>query len=238
MPFSETDVGLLYGSRLLAGLPQPEIFASALRARENQLLLPAGKVFLPAGFGDAGLFVVAHGTIELVATAPGGSEKIVQFVRTGGMFAEEGLFNGCKSRYLARTITSAAVLRLPEEQINAWLQASPPFAGRLMGLIAERTDYLQKDIVTFCTKSATARLVCYLVCQFNQTPSTADGSLALNIALPRSKLASRLGISGSHLSRAFNELERQGLIEKRRGGIFIPDVNALSRHVCPAGCAW
>ncbi len=108
----------------------------------------------------------------------------------------------------------------------------------MIGLLAARTDYLQKDMVTFCTKSATARLVCYLVCQFNQAPKTPDGSLSLNITVPRGKLASRLGVSDSHLSRAFRELEEKGLVVKQRNGIFIPDVQALSKYVCPAGCDW
>lgn len=238
MAFSETDISLLYGCRLLRNLPQPALFEPALRCRENQLLLPADTVFLDAGTASPGLFLVAHGTVELVVSAPEGGEKIVEFVRSGGMLAEETLFSGGRCLYAARTITPAAVLRLPEATIDEWLHASPPFARRLMGVLAERTDYLQKDVVTFCTKGAAARLVCYLVCQFDKAPCTPDGTLSLNITLPRNKLASRLGVSDSHLSRAFNELEKNGLIVKRRGGIFIPDVSALSRYVCPAGCDW
>jgi len=238
MAFSETDISLLHASALLRGLPQPARFEEALRCRENQLSLPTETLFLDAGAVRPGLFLVAHGTVELVASTPDGGEKIFEFVRAGGMFGEEMLLGDQPSLYLARTITPAAVIRLPEETVVAWVLESPAFARRLMGLLAERTDYLQKDMVTFCMKSAAARLVCYLVCQFDKAPCTPDGSLSLNITLPRNKLASRLGVSDSHLSRAFNELERQGLIVKRRGGIYIPDVPALSKYVCPAGCDW
>ncbi len=238
MAFSETDISLLHACALLRGLPQRELFETALRCRENQLSLAADVAFLEPGVVAPGLFLVAHGTVELAVSTSGGGEKIVEFVRAGGMFAEETLFSGNPSLYVARTITPAAILRVPEATIDDWLQSSPEFSRRLMGVIAERTDYVEKDVVTFCTKSAAARLVCYLVCQFNKAPCTPDGSLSLNITLPRNKLASRLGVSDSHLSRAFNELERQGLIQKRRGGIFIPDVPALSKYVCPAGCDW
>lgn len=237
MVFSETDVSLLYGCKLLRGLPL-SLFEAALRCPENQLLLPADAVFLQAGIPAPGIFLVAHGTVELVVTTADGGDKIIDFVRAGGMLAEETLFSGCASLYAARTITPTAVLRVPESTVGEWLTASPQFARRLMGVLAERTDYLQKDMVTFCTKGAAARLVCYLVCQFDKAPCTPDGSLSLNITLPRNKLASRLGVSDSHLSRAFNELEKQGLIVKRRGGIFIPNVAALSKYVCPAGCDW
>jgi len=238
MAFSETDISLIHASTLMRGLPSSARFDEALRCRDNQLSLAADTVFLDAGLSRPGLYLIAHGTVELVASTPDGGEKIVEFVRAGGMFAEESLFSGRPLLYLARTITPAAILHLPEATVVDWVMSCPEFARRLIGILAERTDYLQKDMVTFCTKSAAARLVCYLVCQFDKAPCTPDGSLSLNITLPRNKLASRLGVSDSHLSRAFNELERQGLIVKRRGGIFIPDVPALSKYVCPAGCDW
>jgi CRP-like cAMP-binding protein len=91
-------------------------------------------------------------------------------------------------------------------------------------------------MLTFCTKKATARLVCYIVCHFDQAPKTPTGTYSLHLPIPRGKLASRLGISDSHLSRSFRELEAQGLIIPQGRGYFIPDVPALSQYVCPAGC--
>lgn len=238
MQFSETDVSLLRASTLLQGLPDPQLFEEALRNPANQLRLTPGAVFLEAGCRGGGIYVIAHGTVELIAETGDGSEKIVEFSRTGGLLAEETLFNDLPVRYSARAITAAAVLHVPEAIVGEWVAASTPFRTRLLGLLAERTEYVEKDLVTFCTKNATARLVCYLVCGFNQAPRTPDGSLSLTLSLPRNKLASRLGVSDSHLSRAFKELEAGGLIVKNRNGFFIPDVQALSRYVCPAGCDW
>ncbi len=238
MPFSETDISLLRSSTLLQGLPALPIFEDTLRNPANQLLLPADTVVIVAGALAPGLHLIAHGTVEMFVAPGDGNEKIVDFARAGSVFAEESLFEEQPVRYTARTLTPAAILRIPEDTVGEWLARSPEFSRRLIGLLAARTDYLQKDMVTFCTKSATARLVCYLVCQFNQAPKTPDGSLSLNITVPRGKLASRLGVSDSHLSRAFRELEEKGLVIKQRSGIFIPDVQALSKYVCPAGCDW
>lgn len=238
MLFSETDISLLLGGTLFKGVPPLPLFDAALRDPANQLVLPVGSVVVAAGTRAPGLHLVAHGTVELVVQALDGSEKIVDFVRTGGMFAEETLFDAQPIGHLARTLTPAAILRLPEETVDAWLAASPELSQRLISLLAARTDYMEKDLVTFCTKNATARLVCYLVCQFNRAPCTPDGTFSLTVTIPRGKLALRLGVSDSHLSRAFRELEAQGLIVQQGKELFIPDVPALSRYVCPAGCDW
>lgn len=236
--FSETDISLVLSNELLQGLPEQATIEAAVRSPENQLCLSAGVEVIQLGQLSPGLHLVAHGTVEMIAGAPDDGGKIIEFAKAGGMFAEETLFSGQPVRYLARTITPAAILRLPETTLSDWIATSPEFSRRMIGFLSARTDYMQKDMVTFCTKGATARLVCYLVCQFNQAPCTADGSLSLNITVPRNKLAARLGISDSHLSRAFKELEAQGLIVKQRNGIFIPNVQALSKYVCPSGCDW
>ena len=189
MPFSETDISLLRSNTLLQGLPALQFVEDALRDPANQLLLPADTVVISAGAMAPGLHLVAHGTIEMFVAPGDGNEKIVDFARAGGVFAEESLFEEQPVRYTARTLTPAAILRIPEETVGEWLAKSPDFSRRLIGLLAARTDYLQKDMVTFCTKSATARLVCYLVCQFNQAPKTPHGSLSLNSTVPRGNLA-------------------------------------------------
>jgi CRP-like cAMP-binding protein len=128
------------------------------------------------------------------------------------------------------------VLHLPNELVSEWIERFPLFAKRLMALVAERINFFHKDMLTFCTKKATGRLVCYIVCHFDEAPKTLDGSYSLHLAIPRNKLASRLGISDTHLSRSFRELQDKGLIVPEGRGYFIPDVPALANYVCPAGC--
>lgn len=64
----------------------------------------------------------------------------------------------------------------------------------------------------------------------------ADGSFLLRIDIPHNRLASRLGVSASQVSRSLRELQDQGLIVARGNAFFIPNVPALSKYVCPCGC--
>ncbi|MRD72494.1 cyclic nucleotide-binding domain-containing protein [Rhodocyclus tenuis] len=236
MSFSDTELGLIKSAPLLGEVPAHVVNAAVAAQLGEQLLLPPDTVFLKAGQRQTGLWVIAHGTIETFIVDAAGREKILDFAAIGGTLGEETLFGDRPLQYTARSLTQAAVLQLPETLVAEWMERYPPFARRLTALIAERIDYLGRDVLTFCTKKATARLVCYLVCHFNQTPASPDGTHSLHLAIPRNKLASRLSISDSHLSRAFRELEEASLIVRQGRGYFIPDVAALSQYVCPAGC--
>lgn len=225
-------------SPILDDIP-PEVLRAALdRDPDSSLELAVDTVFLDAGQIEPGLYLILNGTVELFGQDAEHKEKILDFARAGDTLAAETLFNKRPLQYAARSLTPVSLLHLPHKLINEWVAHYPAFALRLMSLVAERIDYLFKDMLTLRTKKATARVVCYLVCHFDKAPRTPDGTHSLRIDIPRNKLASRLGITDSHLSRTFRELQDAGMIVAQDEGYFIPDVPALSKYVCPGGCAF
>lgn len=237
MLFSKEETALLMSSRILHDVPQESVLALLAKdGGKHQLKLQKNEVFIDAGQVAHGLYIVVDGTIELFVTDDDGKERVLDFVKTGATLANETLFSDRPLQYSARCLTKAAVLYLPNSLVSEWTANHPAFARRLMTLIAEKIDFFDKDILTFCTQKAIARLVCYIVCDFDKAPSTPDGSHSLHLAIPRGKLASRLRISNAHLSRTFRELQDKSLIVPQGRGYFIPDVPALSKYVCPAGC--
>lgn len=234
--FTAAEQAQIESSAILQDIA-PELIRQTLAEHDDcQLLLPPGTVFLEAGEVRSGLYLVAHGTVELFVTDAKGKESVVDFARTGGTLAEETLFNELPLQYSARSLTRSAVFFLPNERVSDWIAHHPPFARRLISLVSERIHFLDKDLFTFRTKRATARLVCYILCHFNKAPMADDGSYRLHIEIPHNKLASRLGVSASQVSRSLRELQEHGLIVEQTEGYFIPDVPALSKYVCPGGC--
>ena len=237
MTFGERELTLLSASAILQDIA-PDVLLATLKNRpEDHFVLPPATTFIEAGQVKPGLYLIAHGIIELfVIDANDDSEKIVDFARAGGTLAEETLFSDRPLQYSARSLGQAAVLHLPDAVVSEWIASTPAFARRLMSLVAERINYLNKDMFTYRAKRATSRLICYVLCHFNKAPMAADGSYSLLIEIPHNKLASRLGVSASQVSRSFRELQDQGLIVQQAQGYFIPNVPALSKYVCPGGC--
>ena len=237
MTFGDRELALASASAILQDIA-PDVLMDALKTRpDNQFILPPATTFIEAGQVKPGLYLIAHGIIEsFVIDTTDDSEKIIDFARAGGTLAEETLFSDRPLQYSARSLGHAAVLHLPNELVSEWIVRYPAFARRLMSLVAERINYLNKDLFTYRAKRATSRLICYVLCHFNKAPMAADGSYSLHIEIPHNKLASRLGLSASQVSRSFRELQDQGLIVQQAQGYFIPDVPALSKYVCPGGC--
>jgi len=236
MPFSSTEIETLSASGILQDVPRDVVLDAINQNPDYQLCLPPNEVFINSGLITPGLYIIAHGIIEMFVAEAEGSERVLDFVKGGDTLAKETLFSDKPLQYSARSLTVAAVLHLPNAVISEWITRYPAFARRLMALVAERIDFLYKDMLTFRSKRATSRLICYLLCHFDKAPRTPDGSYHLRIDIPHKKLASRLGVSESQISRSFRELQEEGMIIAEDQGFFIPNVPAISKYVCPAGC--
>lgn len=236
MIFSAAEAALFERVPLLQTIP-PQVLREILSAdAANQHVVPPGEILLSAGMADAGLHVVVHGALELFVQTGCGKDKVFDFVKIGGTVGEEALFSERPLLYSARSLTHTAVFRLSPEVIAAWMEHYPDFSLKLMQLVAARIDFVVRDMISLCTKRATAHLICYLVCQFACQRSPAEDSCFLPLAIPRHKLASRLGMTESHLSRTFRDLEAKALLIPRGRGYDVPSIAALSNHVCPGGC--
>lgn len=236
MTFDDQQLAQAKSSAILSDIAPDVLDAALSGAPEAQIVLPPATTFVAAGELKPGLYLVTQGIVELFVADTDDSEKIIDFARAGGTLAEETLFSDRPLQYSARSLGRAAVLHLSDALIAQWIENTPSFARRLMTLVAERINYLNKDLFTYRAKRATSRLVCYLLCHFNKAPMADDGSYQLAVDIPHNKLASRLGLSASQVSRSFRELQERGLIVPQASGYFIPNVPALSKYVCPGGC--
>lgn len=238
MPFNAAEIRLLCALPVLESIP-PRVVLDAICERVDcQLTLRPDEVFISAGLPAPGWYLLAHGVVETFIIDAQGREKVLEFARPGDGFAEETLFSQRRMQYSARSLTEAAVFRLPTALLIEWTSAYPAFARRMMLLIAEKIHLLEKDILALCLKTATARLVCYSVHRFEKTADAPDGARRIHFQIPRNRLASRLGMSNSQLSRSVRHLVEHGLFVPRKNGYLIPDLPLLARHVCPGGCAF
>lgn len=236
MPFNEAEIARLQSSGILKDIPQAVLLAAIEKNADCRCDLQINEILIEAGQLKPGLYLVAHGMLELFMSSVDGREKVLDFATAGDTLAEETLFSDRPLQYSVRSLTPVAVLHLPNEILSAWIASYPGFARGLIALVAKRISFLYKDMLSFCTRKATARLVCYIVCHFDKAPKTEEGTRPLQIAVPRHRIASRLGLSDSHLSRSFRELQKRGLIVREGGSYFVPDVPALAKYVCPSGC--
>ena len=235
MAFSASELSALHAQGLLAGFLDREEFRRAVQRGDWHRVHRAGEVILDKGCAPAGIFLVVHGTLELMLRNRDGDEHIAGLSRAGDCCGLEAVLGGRPSVYELRALTQTTLLFLPRELVLEWIDTIPAFAQRVMQTVAREVGQLYAEIDGIQSRSTLERLACYLHCGERRQCRGGQAREQFSISLPYFKLAQRLGASQPHLSRALRSLEDNGVITRDGRHLQVRDAQAFARLLCN-GC--
>ena len=149
-------------------------------------------------------YVLREGHIALYRQSAEGRESIIAIVGPDEVFGEELLFLEAANHDLnARAVGDCTLLRIDRAGFRSFLEGSPSLGFRLMGTLYRRQRLLFDHIERLTLQDATQRLMAYLLDQV----SSEGGPQRLELALPKSTLASHLAIQPETLSRILARLK-------------------------------
>ena len=201
----------------LEALPDDDL--GALRRFGMAKTWMAGETIFRQGDNPEVLFIIEQGEVSLVDETRS-EPLIVQIVRAGSSIGENPVLRESPYPFTAVARTKTTTLGFTLDTIRALLEIDPQICFRWLRLLSDRLDGSQQRLVTFAGRSAIERLGSFLLQEAqNRTPATVD--------LTQQELASTLGIGRQTVSRLLGNLERLGLVERRRGQIRILDPERL-----------
>lgn len=206
---------------------QPEQLAE-ISLTTQDIHLEKGATLFMAGQLPTGFYIVAYGQMKLFITAPSGDEKIVEIIGARQSFGEAVMFLQRPFPVSAAALCDTWLLKIPQQAVDAQLEKDASFARRLLAGLSFRLHSLVQDVEAYSMRSSTQRVIGYLLQHCLESDSEQ-----LEIALPTSKLvlASRLNLTPETLSRVFQELSRQKLINVQGRSIEIPSQQKLREYL-------
>jgi CRP-like cAMP-binding protein len=186
--------------------------------------LNKGATLFRAGEQSHGFYVVAFGQIKLCITTQAGDEKIVEIIGPRQSFGEAVMFLNRPYPVTASSLSDTWLLKIPRQSVDHLLETDPNYARSMLGGLSQRLHSLVQDVEAYSTRSSAQRVIGYLL---QHCPE--NGTDRVDIALPTSKLviASRLNLTPETLSRVFQELQRNRLIDVQGRSIEIPNPQLL-----------
>ncbi len=189
------------------------------------LNLPSGKTLFYQGDACRSFYMVHSGMMKLFRTSPDGSEKVLELVGPGQMFAEAVMFVGTYPVH-AVAIEDSCLFAFDCKDFRAQLHDNIDLCFRLMAAMSRRMHGLINEIDQLTLHSGTERLVRYLL---DQIPPDVKHAPSIRLLVPKQTIASRLGIKPETFSRVLSKLRNEGLIEVHDDTIILKDAAKLGR---------
>jgi len=195
----------LRAAPLLAQLSDAQL--ARLRARAHNLRLDSGQWLFAQDDPADRFFFVQKGQIRLFRLSTEGEEKIIELIGPGQTFAEALMFMGT-DRYpvCAAALSPSELLAIDATDFAAMLRDSPDTCFALLGSLSQRLHALIAEIDSLALHSASVRFARWLL---GALPPDSD---ELQLAWPKSTLASRLTIKPETWSRITRRLTEQQVI--------------------------
>jgi CRP/FNR family transcriptional regulator, dissimilatory nitrate respiration regulator len=174
-------------------------------------------------------FVLVDGQIKLYRLFRNGSEKIIEIIRPGEVFASAVMFMEIDNYPVcADSLQESVLLSFNNKQFISILKESPETCLRMMATMSQRLRRQLTEIDKLYLKSAHKRLLNYLV---EHMKIVSDNVGIVKLDSPKRVVASNLSIQPETFSRALKKLNEENLIAVEGRLIHIPDVAKIHFYV-------
>ena len=161
--------------------------------------------------------IVVSGEVRAIKQAKDGTFILLNTFFSSGIFGVAGLFVND-----IQVVRRSKVLFLPEELLRSLFRREPMTAENYISYLATRIQFLNKRIDIFTGGTAEQRLAGYLL-----SICPACYPYECNIPVTYQDLSKVLNIGRASLYRAFDSLERFGIITREGRVVTILDLEVL-----------
>jgi CRP-like cAMP-binding protein len=196
--------------------------------------LDRGQILFEKGSRPAGIYCLLGGRIKLSALAADGSERVLELILPGRVFAAAAAVLDEPHPLLAQVLSESRVLQVGRERIHEAMGRWPEVAMPVLDAVARDCFRLIHDLSSCCLLSASQRLVDFLIQEAEAGPGGAGDSARVVLPAAKALVASSLNLTAETFSRELHELARRGLVQVDRRTVHIPSLARLQGRLEPA----
>ncbi len=220
---TDTIIDYLKASSIFRHLNETEI-DDLLRSSEL-ITVQQGETLYSQNEEAASFYVLLSGKIKVYRVGPSGSEKVIDIVKKGDVFAEAMIFSREKAyQTTAEALTDSQVLAIKIRAYCDLLRQRPELCFDVMELLSVRLHGLFQEIERLSLQNAKERLIHYLLAS---VPGDNDAEPKITLDIPKRVLASRLSMLPETLSRVLHNLAREQVIKVDSRVIVLKDIEGL-----------
>ena len=205
-------------------------YAGALTWRtyaENELVVDIDDL------SDDVLFVIT-GKVRIVHRAEIGKEVILGDRGPGSYFGEMAAIDGLARSANVTALQTSQIATMPAGAFLDILTHEPSVCKTVLAGLVGGMRSLTRKLSEHAYLTAVERLYCELL-RLSRPRKGHEGQRSISPPPTQQELAERIGSRREVVSRAIAALEKDGLFEKTRGALVLPDPGALNQQISQKG---
>jgi CRP/FNR family cyclic AMP-dependent transcriptional regulator len=210
--------------------PLSEEEIEQLNGQLTDVHLEKGEIFYTPRDRSERLFLLWKGRVRIYRTTDG-REFTLATVEAGTVFGEMALTAQQLQGAYAQAMEPSEISIMRRADLERLMLEKPEVGLQITHLLSERLRRYETRLEDITLKGVPARLASLLVLLLEKEGVvTGDHSLKIPTHYTHQHLGTMVGANREAITRAFGELQDEGIVELRRRLIYVPDVEALKRR--------
>ena len=173
--------------------------------------LPKGKKLFMQGEKAERFYFVLNGRIKLFRLIPDGTEKIIELFGANQSFGEALMFLDVPAfPVTAQAVEPTELLSFSNPEYKNLIGQDNELAMDLLGDISQRLHKRLREIELLSLKNSTIRVVRYFMNLLDQENSDA---MVVELPVAKHMMAAQLSMQPETLSRIFNRMKEDGIVD-------------------------
>jgi len=175
------------------------------------------------------VFFVAAGAVRVIIQS-GGREVLFREIKAGQFFGELAAIDRQPRSSGIVAVLDVILARMPATVFIATINAHADACNQLLALLAGQIRSLTNRVHEFATLDVPHRIMAELL-RLSRPEPGQPGRAIISPPPIHAEIAARVSTRREAVVRHLNAMERDGLIQRRRGAIALTDVDRLRRLV-------
>jgi CRP-like cAMP-binding protein len=222
------DGSVLAAVTIFEGLSPGELNAVAGRCRWRRFA--RGQQIVRVEDDTIDVYFVVAGTARAEVHSSSGRAVTFRDLGPGEMFGELAAIDGGRRSADVVALTDVTIASVSAEAFREIFVQFPTVAEATLRRLVTLVRSLSDRVVEFSTLAVRNRIHAELL-RLSRDHRTADNVAAIDPAPTHAEIASRVSTHREAVSRELSDLARRGIVERRDGGLIVPDIERLSRLV-------
>jgi CRP/FNR family transcriptional regulator, cyclic AMP receptor protein len=176
------------------------------------------------------VFFVVAGLVRVKIRAVSGREIILRDIGAGELFGEMAAIDGKPRSAGIVAVTGATVARMPAAVFLDHIHRHADVCDRVLQLLVGEVRKLANRVNEYNTLDVRHRIYAELL-RLSRPDEHQANVAVITPPPPHADLAARVSTRREAISRELGSLQRQGMLEKRRGALVLLDVERLRRLI-------
>jgi CRP-like cAMP-binding protein len=192
-----------------------------------------GQIIVDFEDPSSDVYFLVTGDVRIQIRTPGGKEVILADLRAGDFFGELSAIDGTARSANVTALTRAEICIVSAGLFREILGVSPTLADKVMRLLAARIRDLNARLLEHTVLDIRHRLYAELLRLSTARPNAAPARI---VSPPpfHHVLAARVGCRREQITRELGAMEQDGLLQKTRGALVLPDPDAVRGRISQA----